>query len=101
MLVRYATTHILAMNRFSLRDAFFTVALLALLLALIITRRQLRDMTRQVVSFRNEMRYLTIGDPNDIHAINIPAFGEKQRSLTRFGGRNQKKTARIHRMRAV
>ncbi len=63
----------------------FTITVVGLLLALMITRRQLAVVTRQLTSFGNEMRYLTIDEADDI-PLNI-AEGKGKRSVkdrTRF-----------------
>ena len=66
------------MQRFSLWTVLVVFALVALLLALTTTRKQLAEANRQLATFRNEMRYLTIEDSNNIHAISMPAFESKQ-----------------------
>ncbi|TWT96995.1 hypothetical protein Pla108_27720 [Botrimarina colliarenosi] len=65
------------MPKFSLKTLLVLTTIVALVVTLAVTQRELADKSSQLESYRNEMRYLSISDANKINAISIPGFGRK------------------------
>ena len=63
------------MPKFSLKTLLMLIAIVALVVALAMTRTELIDKSNQLQSYLDEMRYLSISDHSKINAISIPGFG--------------------------
>lgn len=64
--------------RFSLGTLFLLVTLVALLTALWKTAREAWQLRDEVRKLRQECGYLTISEPNKMHAIRVPRLGTKR-----------------------
>ncbi len=66
------------MKRFTLSTLLLFAALIALSTALFTTSSQLSKARTELVKLRNEMRLLEPSKPDQMRAIQIPAFGRNQ-----------------------
>ncbi len=60
--------------RFSLRELLLAVVILSLFVPLLDVTRRLRQSDTQLESLRNEIGYLSVGDPDLLHAIAVPSY---------------------------
>ena len=65
------------MPKFTLKTILIILTFVAMAVMLVMTRIELDEKSRQLETYRNEMRYLNIDDQTKIHAINIPGIGRK------------------------
>ncbi|MEM6474074.1 MAG: hypothetical protein AAF802_31275 [Planctomycetota bacterium] len=65
------------MTKFGLKSLLLLLSFIALAIALVMSRMEIEELRNELVTYRNEMRQLTIEDENLIHAIQIPGFGRK------------------------